>query len=518
MVRTCKIFFFSAALLISTLAFIPTTFAQVEAGQIAGTVTDQSGAVVPNASVAATNLATNAERTSQTSTTGAYLVTGLEPATYQVTVKVGGFQPFVAKVEVTVGSHVTLDAKLSVNTTTTEIQVVGEGGVAVNTQTQEMSQTVNTQQLSQLPSLTRNPYDFVTLSGNVSNGDNTNNSMTSGQNLTARGVGFSINGQRESGTEILLDGVENVAIFGSVVGEDVPVDAVQEYSVITNNFSAEYGRASGGIVNLTTKSGTNALHGSAWEYNRLSAYTSNTYANDAANWAAGSVVAPKGIYTRNQFGFQIGGPILKNKLFFSESTEWTRVRSQASETQEIFDPSFISLLPANAQAYFATYGTGAHGASGVAATAGQLNAAGLNVGLVNGTTPVPASTPVFDTVNFKAPFDAGGGVPQNTYSLVYRVDFNMNEKTQMFFRGGRENLDEFTGSNSYSAYPQYDVGWRNDEPELPLLHEPHFQRQPASTTRRLSYTRFNTITSFDTALTSTPNLMFVSPTDPVTRA
>ncbi len=514
MLRFCKTFF--AATLLVGLAFHTSVFAQVESGQLSGTITDPSGAVVPGASVTVTNLATNAERTSQTSTTGAFLVTGLEPATYQVTVKVGGFQPFVAKVEVTVGSHVTLDAKLSVNTTTSEVEVVGEGGVAVNTQTQEMSQTVNTQQLSQLPSLTRNPYDFVTLSGNVSNGDNTNNSMTSGQNLTARGVGFSINGQRESGTEILLDGVENVAIFGSIVGEDIPVDAVQEYSVITNNFSAEYGRASGGVVNLTTKAGSNAFHGSAWEFNRLSAYTANTYANDAANWAAGSVVAPKGIYTRNQFGFQIGGPILRNKLFFSESTEWTRVRSQASETQEIFDPSFISLLPANAQAYFATYGTGAHAASSVAATAGQLNAAGLNVGFVNGTTPVPASTPVFDTVNFKAPFDAGGGVPQNTYSLVYRVDFNMNEKTQMFFRGGREHLDEFMGSNSYSAYPQYDSGGATTNQSY-LYSVSHTFSVNLFDNAKASYTRFNTITSFDTALTATPNLMFVSPTDPVTQ-
>ena len=90
------------------------------------------------------------------------------------------------------------------------------------------------------------PYDFVAISGNVSNGDNTSNGgMTAagggGQELTSRGVGYSINGQRQSGTEILLDGVENVSIFGAVVGEYVPIDSVQEYSIITNNFSAEYG-------------------------------------------------------------------------------------------------------------------------------------------------------------------------------------------------------------------------------------------------------------------------------------
>ena len=224
----------------------------------------------------------------------------------------------------------------------------------MNTQTQELSQLINTQQLAQLPSLTRNPYDFVAISGNVSNGDTTSNGATmssggGGQELSSRGVGFSINGQRESGTEILLDGVENIAIFSVGIGENVPIDAVQEYSIVTNNFSAEYGRASGGVVNVTTKSGTNAFHGSVWEFNRLSAYTANTYNNDANG-------LPKGGYTRNQFGFQGGGPIIKNKLFVSESTEFTRVRSNSVQHAEVFDPTFIGMLPANAQAYFSALG------------------------------------------------------------------------------------------------------------------------------------------------------------------
>jgi outer membrane receptor for ferrienterochelin and colicin len=120
--------------------------------------------------------------------------------------------------------------------------------------------------MAQLPSLTRNAYDFVALSGNVSNGDSTsvnqgnNNVSGSGQGLTTRGVSFSLNGQRQTGTEILLDGVENVAVYSYAVGENVPIDSVQEYSVITNNFSAEYGRASGGVVNVTTRAGSNQFH------------------------------------------------------------------------------------------------------------------------------------------------------------------------------------------------------------------------------------------------------------------
>jgi hypothetical protein len=490
-------------------------FAQVETGQIAGTVTDQSGAVVAGATITITNTATNAERTAKTSESGTYQIISLEPATYQLTVTSSNFQPFKATVEITVGGHVTLDAKLSVSASTTEVQVVGAGGVQVNTQTQEMSQVINTQQITALPSLTRNPYDFVALSGNVSAGDNTTNSSNSGQNLTNRGVGVSINGQRQSGTEILMDGAENVAIFNADIGQAIPVDAVQEYSILTNNFSAEYGRASGGVVNLTTKSGTNSFHGSGWEFNRLSAYTANTYANDAANAFAGSEVAPKGIYTRNQFGFAAGGPILKNKLFIFGSTEWTRVRSQATETQEILDPSFISMLPSNAQAYFSQYGTGAAPASGTVTTAGDLAGAGVTVGPINGTTPVPSSTPVFDVVNFKAPFDAGGDVPQNSYTLAGRVDFTLNENTSMFFRAARQSLDEFNGSNTYSAYSQYDTG-TTELNQSYLYSITHTFSPSLLDSAKASYTRFNTNTSFNTALTYTPNLMITPPTDPVT--
>jgi hypothetical protein len=162
-------------------------------------------------------------------------------------------------VEVTVGGSLAVNAQLEVGSSTTVVEVAAGGGTEVNTQTQELSQLVDSTQLGQLPSLNRNPYDFVILSGNVSNGDNTTAGMSSGQNLTARGVGYSINGQRESGTGILLDGVENIGIFSVVIGQQVPSDSIQEYSVITNNFGAEYGRASGGVVNLDTKVGTNQI-------------------------------------------------------------------------------------------------------------------------------------------------------------------------------------------------------------------------------------------------------------------
>ena len=431
---------------------------------------------------------------------------------------------------VTVGGHVTLDAKLSVDATVTEVQVVDEGGAQVNTQTQEISQVVDTQQLANLPSLNRNPYDFIALAGNVSGGDNSTNSgasaidqLGSGQNQENRGVGYSINGQRESGTEILLDGVENVSIFTQAIGEDVPLDATQEYSIITSNYSAEYGRASGGVINVTTKAGTNNFHGSGWEFNRLSAYTANTYGNDAANSAflagggSGPLPDPKGIYTRNQFGYAFGGPIKKDKIFIFESTEWTRVRSAATESEEVFDPAFIALMPANIQNYYKTYGQTTLPSAGVASTVAQVASTGVTFGSVNGTTPIPASTPMFDTVNFTAPFDAGGGIPQNTYDLVGRVDYHPTDKTEMFFRGGRENSIQLPGSNSYSAYPQYDTGTTFLNQSY-LYSVSHIFTPNLFLSAKASYTRFNENTSFDPSLIYVPNLMFVSPTDPNTGA
>ncbi|MFZ1051573.1 MAG: carboxypeptidase regulatory-like domain-containing protein, partial [Candidatus Sulfotelmatobacter sp.] len=240
-------------------------FGQSEAGSIVGSVHDATGAVITGAAVKALSVETRAERLTVTGASGQYSIPGLTPEKYEVTISNKGFQTFKSVVEVTVGGTVTVDAQLAVGQSSTVVEVSAtSAGTEVNTQTQELSQLINTQQLAQLPSLTRNPYDFVAMSGNVSNGDTTSNGATmssggGGQELSSRGVGFSINGQRESGTEILLDGVENIAIFSVGIGENVPIDGVQEYSIVTNNFAAEYGRASGGVVNVTTKSGTNAF-------------------------------------------------------------------------------------------------------------------------------------------------------------------------------------------------------------------------------------------------------------------
>src|SRR5207245_1335815 len=173
-------------------------YAQAEAGTVSVTVKDATGAVVAGATVTAKNLATSAERTVQSGDEGQYNIPGLNPGVYEVTVSNAGFAAFKGRVEVTVGGRATLDAQLSVSNQVTTVEVIAEGGTAINTQTQELSQIIDSEQVAQLPSLTRNPYDFIALAGNISNGDRT--AQGGDQSTTGRGVNFAINGQRGSGT------------------------------------------------------------------------------------------------------------------------------------------------------------------------------------------------------------------------------------------------------------------------------------------------------------------------------
>jgi hypothetical protein len=484
--------------------------AQANTGQIAGKVIDSSGAVVAGGTVSVKNIGTNAERSVQTSSEGTYLITGLEPATYEVTITSASFKPFIAKLEVTVAGHATLDAQLSIGGTTTEVAVVAQGGAQVNTQTQELSQVVNQEQVSQLPSLSRNAYDFVALAGNVSAGDAANSGDARSNNTyqngpsTTRGVGYNINGQRSSGTEVLLDGVENIAVFTDGIGAYVPIDAVQEFRVTTSNFEAQYGRASGGVVNVSTKAGTNAFHGDLWEFNRIAAYTSNTETNDQINSAflaqggTGPLPAPKGEFTRNQFGFAVGGPILKNKLFFFGSTEWTRVRSGATLTAAVPTPQFLALTAPNVQEYFTTY---SGGKTFNFIQTFQSGPAGI--GAIPG---VPDGTPVFGLVSYNAPANAGGGLPQNTYNVVGRFDYNLNDKTQIFFRYVNYNEVDEAGAAFASPYSQYDVGEATFSTAY-LLSASHVFSPSLVSSTKLSFTRINLPNTYNTALQNTPTLI-----------
>lgn len=467
--------------------------AQVESGQIAGTVTDQSGAVVANATVTVTNLGTNAQRTVHTSATGSYAITSLAPATYSVSITAGNFQPYTAKVEVTVAGHVALDAKLGVVSTTEQVQVVAEGGAQVNTETQELSQMVSPEQVTQLPSLTRNPYDFVAIAGNVSAGDS---SQGKSQNASNYGVGFSINGQRSTGTEILLDGVENTELFGDSVGLPVPVDAVSEYRILTSNYDPEFGRAAGGIVNVVTKSGSNQYHGTLWGFNRLSDYTANTVANAQSG-------VDKGTYTRNQFGFVGSGPAIKDKLFFTGSTEWLRVRSSANQISVVPTDNLLANSAANIQSFFNTYGS--HGTFNVVKTYTYNDLVNEGDAVNPGGALSQVSGDLFNAVAFSAPSDAGGGTPQNTYNVLGRGDWNISDRTQVYGRYVLYHENIFQGADFNSPYSQYNVGEVDNDYGV-LGNVTHEFSNSLLFNGKVSFSRITINQNYDTSLQNVPTL------------
>src|SRR5262245_45348686 len=365
--------------------------AQTETGQISGKVTDQNGALVSNASVTIKSTSTGATRTAATSAEGFFIVTSLQPGVYDVTVKAQGFGDKVTQVNVTVGAKVSVDVSLAVSQIAAGVvEVVATGGIEVNTTHQELSSVVSGKQITELPTLTRNPYDLVVISGNNAQDPN---GATAG-----RGVNYSINGQRAASTNILLDGSDNNNTFTASIGQSVPLDSVQEFRVITSNFSAEYGRASGGIVNVATKSGTNNFHGAAYEFNRVAALASNGFDNNAQG-------LPKGGFTRNQFGYTIGGPIKRDKLFFFNKTEWIRVRSAGPVINVVPTPQLIAASSAATQAFFAPY-----------KLARPINGKIFTVGDLGGFGGLPTDLPAFGQTRFSIPTDQGAGNPQNTRS------------------------------------------------------------------------------------------------------
>ncbi len=431
-------------------------FGQAETGSINGVVTDKSGAVVVGATVTATSADTGFVRSATTKSAGEYAITNLPPQTYDVTIEAPGFVKSAQRVKVGVGSQNDVSAKLGVIGASTTIEVTGSAEAAtVNTENQTLSQVITSKQVVELPTLTRNPYDLVATSGNVSEDNN-----------SQRGAGYAINGQRSSDTDILLDGGENVDLFKANVGQSVPLDSVQEFSVLTNNFTAEYGRAGGGVVNVATKSGTNAFHGTLYEFNRVSALAANTYNNNAqreAAFANGTCVVgqPCDIgnfgFTRNQFGYSIGGPIVKNKLFFFSSTEWTRVRSDTTNTVDIVDPAWLALpqvAPATG-AFFGQYGNIRPNFNTISkVTWGQaLGSSDPSV-----CAPLSCSSPFALAGQYNAPGDSGAGFPQNTYSAVARVDYNLSDKTTLYGRYALYSEDDFPGTINTSPYVGFDTG------------------------------------------------------------
>ncbi len=295
--------------------------AQVAGGTLSGTITDSSGAAIANAQIAIKNSATGVAKTVTTNTDGFYSAANLLPGEYEVAVSAPGFNTEIKKgITINVGSQPVFSLVLQVGSVSNTVEVSTEAPT-VQLTSSEISATVSATTVRELPLNGRSWTDLAALQPGVDT-IQTQPSFATGADRGNRGFGqqLTISGARPQQNNYRLDGISlndyaNGAP-GSVLGGNMGVDAIQEFSVLTSNYSAEYGKTSGGVVNAITRSGTDAFHGSAYEFLRNSALDARNFFEDPTQ--------PKAEFRRNQFGGTIGGPIVKNRTFFFVDYEGNR--------------------------------------------------------------------------------------------------------------------------------------------------------------------------------------------------
>src|SRR6185503_19219128 len=305
------------ALRLSLLVLMASVLGYAQTGSIQGSVTDKSGAVIQDADVVVTSLNTNQTRAAKSGDAGTYSVPSLAAGPYSIRITKDGFRAFkVDNVALTVDQALTVNASLEPGATSEEVQVRGDELPPVDLETAQVSNLVDSRQMQELPLITRDPYSLVLLSP--------------GTSQTNANGGFSVNGGRDRNNNFLLDGVDNndTSVPGIPDGLlSANPDSTQEFRVITDNFNPEYGRNTGAIIDVVTKSGTNAFHGGVREFGRWNSFGgARDWFNPRVDPASGQL-NPMNPYVRNQFGFNFGGPIIKNKTFFFVDSEFQRFRT-----------------------------------------------------------------------------------------------------------------------------------------------------------------------------------------------
>lgn len=299
-------------------------------GQIQGTVTDATGAVVPNATVTLTNVATRAQLTATTSTTGVYVFPNISVATYDLSVTAAGFSTYVQKgIVLEIGSNIAVNLNLAVGATGEKVEVHADS-LALQTEDSSFKQTIDQSAVQEMPLNGRQMTGLITLSGGSSPAPDAAGNIT-GSKDSYQAISVSVAGGMGNTTEWKLDGGDNDDYLSN---SNLPFpfpDAVSQLSVESTVLGAESGKHSGGLVNVITRSGTNSYHGSAFEFIR------NNYI-DVSNFFASS----KDQLHQNQFGGTFGGPILKNKLFAFAGYQRT-VEKQASATNTMYVPTAANL-------------------------------------------------------------------------------------------------------------------------------------------------------------------------------
>jgi outer membrane receptor protein involved in Fe transport len=297
-----------AVALVFACATIISAHAQNIFGSIVGTVVDQSGAVLPKAAVTVTNNATGDKRAVTSDASGNYQVLSLPRGEYTVDIEASGFKHYSrSPIDVIVDQVARVDVSMTIGEQTQTVNVTGAPPI-MQTDSASLGQAIEGTAVRDLPLNGRNVLALVALvPGVVPQG--ASNTNLSGQNVFAAG-NYQIGGGNSNQGSVLVDGVSTNTSYGNAVELVMDQDSIQEFNVQTHNNTAEFGKYTGGVINMSTKSGTNNFHGTAYEYVRNTIFNANGF------FAKRNTSLPKQAWHQNQFGGNIGGPLMKDRLFF----------------------------------------------------------------------------------------------------------------------------------------------------------------------------------------------------------
>lgn len=325
-----------AAILCGLLLASAIAGAQVTTADVHGTVTDTSGALLPNAHVVITNTGTHNTRAADTNSSGEYTVTFLLPGHYSVSVEAKGFKAFtVSDLVVTGSDRARVDAHMEVGQATETVEVTAPPPL-LQTDTSTVSSTVTERAVQDLPLSTRNLTSLIQLIPGVNEASSIDG-LSSGQRPDDRRQtsSFAVNGHDDILNNQLIDGTDNNERIIGTVGVKPSIDAVEEVTVQTNEYAPEAGRTAGGVVSIITKSGTNNFHGSLFEFFRNNALDARNPFDPKPN--ATTPISPQSELRQNDFGGSVGGPIIKNRTFFFFAYEGFR------QVQGVQNPIFSSV-------------------------------------------------------------------------------------------------------------------------------------------------------------------------------
>ncbi len=376
-------------------------FAQANSGDLTGTVFDTSGAAIPNATVVALNDSTGVRTNAQTNAGGVYRFTNLPVGRYTLTASATGFSTDTLKnVDVTLNNTITANLTLAIGSVGTTVEV-NASAVSIDTTTAQLQTTFSTKEVLELPTTSNNAgsgvYNLALLGAGVS---------TSGG--VGQGFGPAISGQRPDNNSFFVDGQSNNSYYNPAPMAGVPTDAIAEFTLLQNQFAPEFGGGSGGIFNTLIKSGTNQIHGSMYEYlqNR------KLNAENSQDALAGYTSNPR--FDNNRLGANIGGPIIKNKLFYFGDFEYNPVGFSSVPGSALFAPT--------AAGYSQLASLPGINATNLSQLQKYIPAAATND---QSTITVQGQQIPIGSISFSNPAYV------NSYNALVSLDYNMSDKDQI---------------------------------------------------------------------------------------